>query len=323
MARAFAITTASDHVTLDAQGHGEVTYTISNTTTRPLRAWPTIKGLGSIDEGWLSVVGGGERSFSPGESHQFVVKIKAPADAPTGKYSFRLNVISGSRDVEDESIEGPAAFFEIKPAPVPTPGGGFPWWMVAVAGVIVLVGALAIVLLMRPRTVAVPELVGMQLNAATNLLVATNLGFIVNLEVTRTNPAMTVYAQNPEAGSRIKPGTNSIVTLQVERETATVRVPNVSGNQTLQAAINALQKAGLNVGKINQRVVTNPNSVDRVMDQDPKPNQLAAPESAVALFIGVRTQLPDRDFKIRTEQLHVDPKLLHLRTNVVLPQRIN
>jgi hypothetical protein len=323
MARAFAITTASDHVNLDAQGHGEVTYTISNTTTRPLRAWPTIKGLGSIDENWLSVVGGGERSFSPGESHQFVVKIKAPADAPTGKYSFRLNVISGSRDVEDESIEGPAASFEVKPAPVPPPGDGFPWWLLAVAGVIVLVGALAIVLLMRPKTMVVPDLVGMPLNAATNLLVATNLGFIVNLEVTRTNPAMTVYAQNPEAGGRIKRGTDSIVTLQVERETATVRVPNVSGNLTLQAAINALQKSGLNVGKINQRIVTNTNSLDRVMDQDPKPNQLTAPDSTVALFIGVRRQLPDRDFKIRTEQLHVNPKLFQIRTNLLVPQRIN
>jgi hypothetical protein len=323
MARAFAITTASDHVTLDAQGHGEVTYTISNTTTRPLRAWPTIKGLGSMDESWLQVVGGGERSFSPGESHQFVVKIKAPADAPTGKYSFRLNVISGSRNVEDESIEGPAASFEVKPAPIPASGGGFPWWLVAVTGVIVLVGALAIVLLIRPKTVPVPDLVGMQLNAATNLLVATNLGFNIHLEVTGTNPAMTVYAQDPEAGGRIKPGTNSIVTLQVERETATVRVPNVSRNLTLQAAINQLQKAGLNVGQINQRIVTNTNSLDRVMDQDPKAEEMAAPNSTVALFIGVRRQLPPRDFKIWTEQLRVEPKVFQLRTNLVVPQRIN
>jgi PKD repeat protein len=151
MARAFAITTAGDQVSLDQQRRGEITYTVSNTTTRPLRAWPRIKGLGSTDESWISVVSGGERSFSPGESHQFVVKVNVPADAPTGKYSFRLNLISGSKDVEDESIEGPAVSFEVKPAPVAAPKPKFPWW-IAIVAAILLVGGLLIWIILPKRT---------------------------------------------------------------------------------------------------------------------------------------------------------------------------
>lgn len=170
MARAFAITTAGDHVSLNPQGQGEITYTISNTTNRPLRAWPTIKALGSTDESWFSVVGGGERSFSPGESHQFVVKVQIPANAPAGKYSFRLNAISGSRDVEDESIEGPAASFEVKPALDTVPPPALPRWMIPVVGM-VLIGGIVIAWLLWPSSepevmVQLPSVVGLSREAA-------------------------------------------------------------------------------------------------------------------------------------------------------------
>jgi hypothetical protein len=250
MARAFAITTAGDQISLDQQGNGEITYTVSNTTTRPLRAWPRIKGLGSTDESWVSVVSGGERSFSPGESHQFVVKVNVPANAPTGRYSFRLNVISGSREVEDESIEGPAVSFEVKPAPTVPPRREFPWRLVAVAGVVVLVGGITIAWLLR--TVPIPSVVGMSRQAAQQALedAGLTLGKITSSQ--RWAPQDHVLEQFPSGESRpVAAGT--AVDLVVANSQYTFRSTRIlskpEGTTTITAEYKVMQTLDIDTGK--------------------------------------------------------------------------
>jgi hypothetical protein len=227
MARAFAITAASEQVTLDDKGNGEITYTVSNTTTKPLRAWPELKCLGSTADTWVSVVAGGERSFSPGESQQFVVKITVPGGTSAGKYSFRLNMISGAKDTDEESVEGPATAFEIKVAPVEPTKGGFPWWIVIVIAVVLVGGGLAIWLIL-PSKKAVPNVVGKQITDASNLLAQAEFRLEVTESLaTGTNKIGVVIRQDPQGGA--KAGKDSLIKLAVEREIDKVRVPLLIG----------------------------------------------------------------------------------------------
>jgi hypothetical protein len=293
MSRAFAITAASEQMSLDSERRGETTYTVSNTTTKPLRAWPQIKPLGSTVETWISAEGVGERSFSPGESQQFVVRIAVPSGAASGRYAFRLNMISGSRDVEDESIEGPAVSFEVKAAPVAAPKAGFPWWIVAVAGILLLGGGITIALLLRPG-IAVPDLMGKDLVQASNTLATANLRLAeVQISLTATGGLApgTVFDQSPKAEEKVK--RNSGVSVFIRERPDLVRVPKVTRGR-LAEAINTLAKNRLQATNIVSVVTTNSGDWEVVLDQEPKPDREAEPFSFVTLKVGVKGK--DRRF---------------------------
>ncbi|HEU4679335.1 MAG TPA: hypothetical protein VFS35_07430, partial [Terrimicrobiaceae bacterium] len=131
--RIFAITAAPETVTLDDQGHAQVSFTVSNTGPKSLAGRAKLVTLGSTKEAWLALDGEPERHLTKGESHQFTVKIAAPPGTPSGKYAFRLNVIS-VENPDDDFTEGPSVSFEVKElAPAATPPRKFPWWVVAVA----------------------------------------------------------------------------------------------------------------------------------------------------------------------------------------------
>ena len=73
MNRIFAITTASDRVSVAGDGRGEITFTVTNSSTRPLRGQLRVRPLGSTQGEWLNIVGETERAFSPNATQQVVV----------------------------------------------------------------------------------------------------------------------------------------------------------------------------------------------------------------------------------------------------------
>src|SRR6476660_3422523 len=172
--RIFAITAARETVTLDNQGRAEVSFTASNTGPKSIAGRAKLVPLGSAKAAWLSLEGEQERNFAKGEAHQLTVHIAVPPGTAVGKYSFRLNIIS-VENPDDEFTEGPSVSFEVKElAPAAPPARKFPWWIVAIAGVVVVGGGL-ITWLLLPQKVTVPDVVGKSLEEAEKSLKDANL----------------------------------------------------------------------------------------------------------------------------------------------------
>src|SRR5262245_45337126 len=106
MDRIFAITTASDHVPTGGDGRGEITFTVTNRSRRPLRGQLRVRPLGSTKSEWLNIAGETERAFSPNATQQVIVKVNVPPGAPAGKYQFRLDTVS-LVNPDDDFTEGP------------------------------------------------------------------------------------------------------------------------------------------------------------------------------------------------------------------------
>ena len=203
--RLFAITVARETVILDDQGSAQVSFTVSNTGPKALAGRAKLVALGSTKESWLVLEGEAERNFAKGESHQFTVKIAAPPGTPTGKHVFRLNMIS-VENPDDDFTEGPSVSFEVKElAPAAPPPRKFPWWIVAVAGVLVL-GAGIISWLLAPTGVAVPNVVGQPVDKAKALL--KDFTYVeAGQKVTGKFPPNVVIEQNPAEGTKVAKGT--------------------------------------------------------------------------------------------------------------------
>jgi WD40 repeat protein len=208
--RIFAITVARDIVTLDEQGRAQVSFTVSNTGPKSLAGRAKLVALGSTKDAWLTLEGEPERSFAKGESHQFTVKIAAPPGTPAGKHAFRLNVIS-VENPDDDFTEGPSVSFEVKELPpVAPPPRKFPWWIVAVAAILVI-GAGIITWLLIPQKIKVPPLIGVPVENVGQMLKGLRL---------RTEPKSagekpgTIVDQNPKPDERVAPG--AIITAFVE-----------------------------------------------------------------------------------------------------------
>lgn len=169
MAKSFAITTtATETLRADAKGHAEAGFTVTNTTSRPIRGLAKARPLGDTKREWLSVQGEVERDFAAGATQQFTVSFDGPATEPatatstgtpaaaTGtapapaarKYPFRLDVATALNPDEDFT-EGPTVTVEIAATPVTPKNGKFPLWIIfVILGVLLLVGIIVLVVVL-------------------------------------------------------------------------------------------------------------------------------------------------------------------------------
>src|SRR5215831_17209374 len=231
--RIFAITAARETVTLDNQGRAEVSLTASNTGSKPIAGRAKLVPLGSAKAAWLSLDGEQERNFAKGEAHQLTVRIAVPPGTPVGKYSFRLNIIS-VENPDDEFTEGPSVSFEVKELTLAAPPARkFPWWIVAVAAVVVLGGGL-ITWLLIPEKITMPEVVRKPYQDAVNDLKAVKLKPAAKeTKVSGTETPGIVIEQNPKAKEVVRVG--SEVKLVGAVPPATVEVPDAVRKPTSEA----------------------------------------------------------------------------------------
>jgi hypothetical protein len=277
--RIFAITAASEMLTLDHQGRGEISFTASNTGPKSMPGRAEIVPLGSTKGDWLSLEGEQERHFATGEAHQFRVKIAAPRGAPTGKYPFRLNIIS-VENPDDEFTEGPSVSFELKQlVPAAPPPRRFPWWIVALACVLVL-GVGLITWLLLPQKVAVPELVGMPYQDAIKSLEAAKLKLTAqNSKVTGKQKPGIVLEQSPPAKESVPIGSG--VSLVVEVPPQTIVVPDVVG-QPLNQAKDLLKGLASEVGGTR---FTGKSLPGVIIEQNPVGGVTVPPETKMTLIL--------------------------------------
>ncbi len=148
----FVITAANSTLSLDEQGRGEATFTVSNVSKRQLRGRARVIPLNGSSAAWFNLEGEAERDFPMDGTHRFTVRMTAPPGTPAGRSSFRLD--AAATDNPDEWFaEGPTVGFEIKAPPPPPPKKPFPWWIVIVMAAILAIGGLTAWLL-APKTTA-------------------------------------------------------------------------------------------------------------------------------------------------------------------------
>ncbi len=131
-------------------------------------------------------------------------------------------------------------------------------------------------------TIALPDVIGQQADAATQALADQGLTNVATEEVESDQPAGTVLGSNPAPGSQVGAGTR--ITLQVSGGVSTVAVPDVIG-LTESAARNALRNAGF------QNIVTQPTENDgsvaegEVVNTNPEPGTETTPDTQIVLLI--------------------------------------
>lgn len=114
MPNIFDITPATFAVQLDAQGRGEVVYTVSNKSESPLRGRAVAVALGATQSAWLQVEGDAEHDFAVDGTHPYTVRVAVPAGNPPGQYDVRLLVASVANP-QEEFTEGQTVSFELLP----------------------------------------------------------------------------------------------------------------------------------------------------------------------------------------------------------------
>src|SRR5262245_61195024 len=202
MNRIFAITAASDRVSVGGDGRGEITFTVTNSSPRPLRGQLRVRPLGSTKSDWLNVGGETERVFSPNATQQVVVKVATPPGAQAGKYQFRLDAISVINP-DDDFTEGPTIDLEVKATEAPKKA--FPWWIVAAAGgAVVLIVALT--WLLWPKSVEGPDVVGLDVAEATKKFEDLKFKVEVTRQVNSSVGLNRVFSQDPQGKSTAKEG---------------------------------------------------------------------------------------------------------------------
>lgn len=147
MANVFSITAASNTVPLDARGQGEIAFTVSNTSGRHLRGRAKVVAKDPAQKGWLTVAGEPEQDFAAGGSGQVRVRVAVPPGSPAGTFAFRLDTLSVQNPDEDYT-QGPWVTFKAAGQEKPK---AFPWWLVAVAALLVL-GGVGLWLILRSKS---------------------------------------------------------------------------------------------------------------------------------------------------------------------------
>jgi serine/threonine-protein kinase len=317
MAKTFTITTtAGDTMKTDNKGHTEAAFTVTNTTSRPVRGMASAVAVDSTKQEWLHITGEPDRDFPAGGTQQYVVTFDSPivapgpadpkatataAPTPADKYGFRLNVASATNPDEDYEqsqiirVELPAP----KPVPIKKP---FPKWIFIPIAIVVLIGiGLGLFFALRKTDVAVPNVVGMTFDDASAALTAANLTPVQKeVQITGKAPAGQVIDQEPKAESTpVKKG--SEVQLITEGVEPLIDVPDVT-KRLIDDAKSRLTEKGFNV------VVTSTDlqaglQPNQVVSQQPAGGQQVKAASTVELVIAVQRQIEVPDVTFRPANL--------------------
>lgn len=297
MASIFAITAASSFLNVKSGGKpGSVSFTVTNTSNKPLDAEISIKPLGKTQGAWLSTDGEAIRTFQPNKAQDVNVTVKMPANAMDGDFNFRIDVAAVENKDEDFT-EGPEVTLKVtkevqqkKPFPV--------WILFVIGGVLILGAAITTILILTNKT-TVPGVVGLAYLDAKAQLDGKKLG--LTLAAGKLHPdtnAWTVQTQVPDSGSKVKP--NSVITLTI---TPPVNVPDLIGMPLGQA------KQTLAANQLSDTLVTGGAGVENtwvVKAQSPAANAPVMPNSKIALTVAQsKVAVPDVIGKTYAEAMQI------------------
>jgi hypothetical protein len=131
----FVITAAGTTIRVDPQtGLGAGTFTVSNTTERPLRGRARLVPAEGAPEGWARV-DEPERDFPARGTQQFALAVTVPPGT-TGAFKYQP-FVAWVESTDDFSYSGPT--FTVEAATPSPPKRPFPWWLVVIPIVLLLI----------------------------------------------------------------------------------------------------------------------------------------------------------------------------------------
>lgn len=233
MSTEWVVTTAAERFTLNDARAGEITFTVTNPVRRADRVvFEIVPGEGA-DAAWFSVEEP-QRLVRGGTSVSYLLKAAIPPEAPPGQYEVQARVYSADTAPEESSVLSSRVLLEVKAAPKPEKKK-FPWWIVAVAGLVVLVLSLVIWLVTRPggppepptqetgAIVTVPDITTLDAEKARDALEKAGLTPGVSY---RYDPAkIGSVTQSVPAGLRVARGSIVDVVVAVDLKPATPTAP--------------------------------------------------------------------------------------------------
>jgi len=215
---------------------------------------------------------------------------KALAKDPDARYQTAREILADLRSVQEALRVGkPLTWSPLDPARTeatagePAPAEESLWKSFAKAALLVVLVAAVVfggfLLLVRssPPDVAVPDVVGKDLEEARRILSDAGLTLSIAREDFHDRyPAGAVYFQEPQAGQAVKK--NAVVEVYVSKGSRNVRVPSVVGMSEAKAR-EVLNEEGLVVGEVRYDYSASVPAGD-VMRQDPRAGLSVAREAA-------------------------------------------
>lgn len=249
-----SMTLSSTHIELE-KGKGAISASVTNASTEPQQliltafdvAGPPAQdgggtgasgssgapaGAGPGPTSWVTVENP-HRTVSPGKTEQFTVAFDGTGRA-AGSYTVKLIAYSADENPEDNRGESATVTVVVNDAPPPPPPKPkIPWWVFAVAAVVVL-GIGAAVFFLLGRDPEVPDVVGRPVGEAVAVLAEEDFRVAADFAYVQSDePVDTVLSQAPAAGARAESGSTVALTLAAPR---TASVPRVVGEPATVAS---------------------------------------------------------------------------------------
>ena len=285
MTNSFAVTSlATEPLKLDRSGKATVVFTVTNTTSKPLRGLAKVKALGNTKQEWLSIAGETERDFPAGGTQQFAVDFNSSAPSAatasplqSGKYEFRLNVASSANSDEDFTESSPVVI-EVPQLTPPPPPNLWRWIIPAIAIVLIVLAASAWFLLSPKDTrVEVPDATQQLYVDAVKLLEAQGFKQVERKDIIAADKKPNlVVNQTPSPKEKVKDQDAKII-LEV---VSTSKVPPLK-DLTFVQAFDELRKSGLEIGNVSGDREIFVNVPQKIVSQDPEVGKEVAKGSAV------------------------------------------
>ena len=167
MTSPWVVTTSTDRVNLDTQRRGELSFTVTNASDAADQVvFEPVPGAG-IDRSAVTVDNPGRPVPGRG-SASFLVHIAIPQQAAAGRYELYGQAYSAHLAPEETLGRSGRVVFDVAAPPQPKKR---PWWLLAVAGlVIVVLGVVGFVVFRPSGTAVVPNVVGQPQAAASDRL---------------------------------------------------------------------------------------------------------------------------------------------------------
>jgi serine/threonine-protein kinase len=172
-------------------------------------------------------------------------------------------------------------------------GGGtsrrwIPWVLGLVLVLGVVIGVAYYLLAGGGKTYAVPLVNNEPVAVAQQQIKGAHLRSTISYQTSSTVKNGYVISSNPPEGNNV--AANTLVTLFVSKGAAPVAVPNVEGKAENEAEA-TLQNAGFSVDVKQDTTSTQPTGT--VVNQNPAPNTLVAPNSKVTIFVSGAASVPN------------------------------
>ncbi|WP_051114083.1 PASTA domain-containing protein [Actinopolymorpha alba] len=200
----WVISPIPERTELGPSGSGEVSFPVTNEgPVADDAVFEAVPGEGAVKT-WFTVPSPQKR-VDAGTSVEFVLTVEIPPGSPAGTYWLQGRVYSANTAPEESSTLSNRVTFEVKPTP-PKPK---PWWLLAVAGLVIVVAAVAAFLLLRSDEVTMPDLAAGKTTPAQAKKDLEARGLKVGTVRYRHQPseAGTVVRQSVSPNTEVSPGT--------------------------------------------------------------------------------------------------------------------